>query len=264
MRLNRQVARAVGIAAVAVFAGAATGQPIRRAACPAGGCFSTLPSGGDILYTQIDDPSGYAFTDQEFEAVYAAYDCEGADDFEITDAAGWDISEIITPGLQTAGGAPSYTSHFFYEDAGGLPGSPVDDCDFPANTNFVHDQGNLLTQVACRVGSGVYWFSQQVRQDFVPSGQHLWATRLGTVNDPAAFRNPGNGFGFGCVDWAPANAVCGMTGSDFQFAFVGGPASIGDCLGDPAVCVPALGPLGATLICLALGAAGAWVLRRRG
>jgi hypothetical protein len=213
-------------------------------------------SGGDVLYSQLDDPSGYVFTDQQFEAVYAAYSAEGGDDFTVGDAAGWDLTTIHTPGFQTAGGSPFFVNHFFYLDAAGIPGAVVDDCAFPQNSNFVHDLGNISANVeGCNVEAGINWFSQQVRQDFVPFGQHYWATRLSAAGIPAVWRNPGNGFGSGCLDWAPANAVCGMVGQDFQFELTGGVRE--------APPTPAVGPFGIALMVLGLGAGSAYVMRRR-
>jgi hypothetical protein len=226
---------------------------------PYSGTF-TMPSGGDVLFSQLDDPSGSAWTDQEFEAVYAAYNSEGGDDFNVSDAAGWDLTTINTPGIQTAGGTPFFTNHFFYADGGGAPGAVLDGCDFPANTSFTHDLGDLSTDVTgCNTPGGINWFSQNVRQDFVPFGQHFWATRASSNGSEAVFRNPGNGFGSGCLDWAPANTVCGMTGSDFQFELLGAVRTGGD----PGGQVPAVGPFGIALMVLGLGAGSAYVMRRR-
>ena len=241
----------------------ALAQPVRQAACPQGGCNLTQPSGGDILYSQLDDPSGYVFVDQQFEAIYAVYDAEGADDFVVDDSAGWNVTILSTPGIQSAGGVPFFTNHFFYADAGGVPGAPLDGCQYPAHTDFVHDAGNLTIAVDCDIFEGAAWFSQQVRQDFSVSAQHFWATRSSAANTPALFRNPGNGFGSDCLDWGPANSVCGMTGADYRFELAGNPASIGDpCLGSNCP-VPAAGPFGTFLIGLTLAGASGWLLRRR-
>jgi hypothetical protein len=220
---------------------------------------------GDVLYSQLDDPSGSAFTDQAFEAYYAAYDSEGAGDFTVTDAAGWDIDTINTPGTQTVAGTnPFFVNHFFYSDnpAGGntgLPGAVV--CAFPANTNFQSaGDGDISTTVDCNLPAGVHWVSQQVRQDFNPFGQHFWATRLNAAPpSEGVFRNPGNGFGSGCLDWQPANTVCGMIGKDFLFELLGKPRQVTT----PTPGVPAIGPLGIAFMVLALGGGSAYVLGRR-
>jgi hypothetical protein len=217
-------------------------------------------SSGDVLYSQLDDPSGNAFTDQSFEAAYAAYDAEGADDFTVTDAAGWDIDTLNTPGTVTVAGAnPFFVNHFFYDDSVGAEPGAVE-CSFPANTNFVSaGDGDISTTVDCNLGLGDHWFSQQVRLDYNPFGQHFWATKATAAGDPSAFRNPGNGFGTGCVDWEPANAICGQVGVDFLFELLGKPREVATA----PVGVPAIGPLGLALMVLALGGGSAYVLGRR-
>lgn len=172
-------------------------QPVQSApytGTPAG------TSSGDVLWSQLDDPSGSAFTDQAFEAVYGAYDSDGAEDFIVE--AGWNEwrpESLFTPGSVTvAGGSPRFVNVAFYQDAGGLPGVVASGCDFPANTNFTSDDGNLTIGLSgCNLGGlGRVWFSHQVRQNFHPFGQHFWATR-NTANGtyPGVWKNPGNGFG---------------------------------------------------------------------
>jgi hypothetical protein len=248
-------------AALVLFAGGLTSAAfVKSVHCEGVGvCQNQGVSGGGVLYSQTDDPSGSAFTDQEFEAVYAAYSAEGADDFVVTGTQGWDLTTLATPGIQTAGGTPFFVNHYFYADAAGLPGAVIDGCDFPANTNFTHDLGNITVNVEdCNVEPGAAWFSQQVRQDFQPFGQHFWATRLNAANNPGAFRNPGNGFGSGCIDWAPANSACGMIGQDYQFELSGSERAT--AAPGP---VPAVGPFGIALMVLGLGAGSAYVMRRR-
>jgi hypothetical protein len=212
---------------------------------------------GEILYGQLDDPSGSAGSDQSFEGSYAAYDAWGGDDFVVADSAGWDISGVNTPGSNTVAGVdPFFVNQAFYADGGGQPGAVLDGCDFPANTDFTSDgAGNLSTNVTCHAAAGPVWLSQTVRQDFNPFGQHFWATRATAANQPAVWKNPGNGFGFGCLDWAPANAACGVTGEDYSFELLG---EIPEPNGTPAV-----GPLGVAVMIFALGGGSAYVLRRR-
>jgi hypothetical protein len=159
-------------------------------------------------------------------------------------------------------------NHAFYYDAGGEPGGVIPGCDFPGNTDFTSDgHGDLSTILGN--GSCVLdvieriWVSQNVRQDFNPFGQHVWASRTGAVGNPAVWKNPGDGFAVGCVDWEPANAVCGATGEDLLFEVLG--QDIHDCFGfpggDP---VSAIGPSGVVLMILSLGGGSAYILRRRG
>ena len=170
-------------------------------------------STGDVLWSQLDDPTGSTFTDQSFEAAYAAYDSWGGDDFimSVGGCATAGLGSLFTPGqLTVAGSNPFFVNVAFYADAGGLPGSIV--CDFAANANFSSaGDGDLTIDVeGCTLPLGTWWFSQQVRMDYNPFGQHYWATRISARNNPGVWKNPGNGFGYGCLDWQPANAVCGM------------------------------------------------------
>jgi hypothetical protein len=48
-----------------------------------------------ILYSQLEPRAGSGAPDQEFEAAYSAYDCEGADDFVVTDGL-WSIGGVLT------------------------------------------------------------------------------------------------------------------------------------------------------------------------
>ena len=228
------------------------------------GPYTGTPAGtssGDVLWSQLDDPTGSAQTDQAFEAAYAAYDSWGADDFLVADGYGMLFETLFTPGSVTVPGSnPFFVNVAFYEDAGGRPGNVR--CDFPANTNFTSTgDGDITTNMPdfCDAWEGVFWVSQQVRMDFDPLGQHYWATRTTAAGTyPGVWKNPGNGFGNGCLDWQPANAVCGMTGEDWMFELSGHVGVIDIWEG-----IPAISPFGVVVLVLALGGGSAYVLRRR-
>ena len=219
-------------------------------------------SAGDVLFSQLDDPTGNASTDQAFEAAYAAYDSDGGEDFIVTDGFNWDLETLFTPGsLSTAGSNPFFVNNLFYADAGGIPGAVLSGCDFTANTNVTSaGDGDLTMDVTgCNVPQGSAWMSQSVRMDFNPLGQHYWATRVSTGgNYPGVWKNPGNAFATGCLDWQPKNAVCGFGGDDWMFELTGIENEGGGEDG-----VPAIGPFGALLMIVSLGAGSAYVLRRR-
>ena len=79
------------------------------------------PSGGNVLYDQSGTPAN-GFPSQNFESAYDQYDAAGADDFVVTDAAGWDVSAF---NFQATVGDPSTATYDInvYPDAGGLPGA---------------------------------------------------------------------------------------------------------------------------------------------
>jgi len=51
------------------------------------------------------------------------------------------------------------------------------------------------------LSGGHYWVSVQARQDITQAGFWLWHNRTIQSNAGAAWQNPGNGFGTGCVIW---------------------------------------------------------------
>jgi hypothetical protein len=264
MRKTKSFALILGAVLVLVAGSMTSAATIFQKKTAANGTMGVI-SQGDVLYSQLDDPSGNAFTDQAFEAAYAAYDGQGADDFVVTDANGWDITTLNTPGafVPAAGQMPFFVNNAFHADAGGVPGAAIGGCDFPGNTNFASDgTGDLSIDVTgCNAPAGLTWVSQQVRIDFNPFGQHFWATRNAAVGAPSQWRNPGDGFGSGCIDWSVAT-TCGQTGADMLFEVLG-KVRPGQTPSTTPGGVPAVGPLGIGVMLLALGGGSAYVLGRR-
>lgn len=225
----------------------------------------SLPSTDEVLYEQLDDPSGKGFTDQAFESIYYELNSVAADDFVVTSALGWDITTVNTPGFLSGGtGQIYFVNTVFYADNGaGEPGAVLAGCDFPANTDFTTDgTGDLSVDVACHAPEGVTWVSQQVRLDACcvggGFGQHFWATRNAARGSPFVWKNPSNGFGTGCTNWTPA-WTCGSSGDDALFQILGKERTVAST--GP---VPAVAPVGIVLMLLALAAGGAVLGRRRG
>lgn len=63
---------------------------------------------------------------------------------------------------------------------------------------------NLISLVT--LGPGIYWVSVQALQDFNPDGQWFWHNRTVQSNAGAAWQNPGNGYGTGCIVWNRKNS----------------------------------------------------------
>ena len=93
----------------------------------------------------------------------------------VTDSLGWDIDRLNVPGtVSTPPAFPIFVSNAFYYDAGGEPGSIIDGCDFPANTDFLSfGDGDIAVNLDCNAPSGPTWVSQTVRMDVVPFGEHF-------------------------------------------------------------------------------------------
>jgi hypothetical protein len=148
----------------------------------------------------------------------------------------------------------------FYADAGGTPAaSPVAGCDYQGVTDYTDTAGDLSINLdpPCVLNNGTFWVAQEVRQDFLTAGQHFWGNRTIQTGNEGVWRNPGDGFGLGCIDWTP-QTTCGVGGGtspDFLFE-----------LTEPenfTMFTPAVGPFGRLMTLLALGAGSAYVFSRR-
>jgi hypothetical protein len=70
---------------------------------------------------------------------------------------------------------------------------------------------------------GHFWVSVQARQDITQAGFWLWHNRTIQSNVGAAWQNPGDGFGTGCVNWIRkiTCASLGETAADQVFWLIG-------------------------------------------
>jgi hypothetical protein len=220
-----------------------------------------FPSGGTVLYSQLDHASGNGAPDHRWgyggDSTFG-YDSEGADDFVVTGSP-WSIGRLNTPGIQHSGTAEFVRITFYPDDAGRPSVFPVPGCAYPVITDFTittEDDLSINLSPCCTLPPGHYWVGQQVSVS--DGSQHFWANRLVQSHHESVWRNPDNGFGTGCTDWT-AQTSCGVGGGqspDFLFELIA-------CEDFSTVGTPAIGPLGIGATVLAVGAAGAYALRRR-
>ena len=111
-------------------------------------------------------------------------------------------------GVYFNGGGPADSFNVvFYTDTGGFPGLATRSamsyttsggdcvsaqCDFTINPEPEVD-----------LSEGTYWVSVQANLDFAAGGEWGWEGRIVQANNEAAWRNPGDGFGTGCIDRGP-------------------------------------------------------------
>lgn len=67
--------------------------------------------------------------------------------------------------------------------------------------------------------TGTYWISVQVNLDYVPFGRWYWDDAWAGHGFAAKWRQVGNGFGRGCIDWC--DAVQGNIGHHMAFVLYG-------------------------------------------
>jgi len=167
-----------------------------------------------VLYSQLDSPNGTnSVTSQNFEADFDAFDDELADDFVVPAGGGWEVDTVSVLGGYFNGSGPAPTVRVtFYHNSGTFPGSAIAACNYPAivpggaGANFT-----LSLAPACMLAPGTYWVAVVANMDFALGGQWGWTSRTVTSNHPAAWRNPGGGFGDGvCVSFGARAATCGL------------------------------------------------------
>jgi hypothetical protein len=188
------------------------------------------PTGSTVLYDQTGSVVNGA-PSQNFESAFDQYDAQGADDFVVTDAAGWTLSAFNFVVSATADpSSATYDIVVLPDDGSGLPGStPV--CSYPGATGVL-TSGNTALSVAlpspCVLAQGTYWIEMVVNLDFGTGGQVFWSdySPSGTGSN-AKWQNPGGGFGTACSTWSDM-ATCVGTGSPvgggqtaFMFQVVG-------------------------------------------
>jgi carboxypeptidase family protein/type IX secretion system substrate protein len=158
----------------------------------------------ELLLDQISDPATEGgITAQDFEDGYDTYDAEGADEFAVP-ADGWTINQVMVLGSYSAAGPCDLANVRFYADDGGMPGTLVHEhLAVAANPDV---DGNLdITIPDSYLGEGTYWVSVQGKQDFGTAGQWYWGKQEApTIGEMFYWRNPGDGFASGNIDWVPA------------------------------------------------------------
>jgi hypothetical protein len=105
-------------------------------------------------------------------------------------------------GEYSAGGGPasSFSIYFYQNGAGNLPGTQIAEFENLPYTGTAPDFVICLPY-PFGIAPGTYWVSVQARQDFNSNGQWFWHNRTVQSNGGAAWQNPGDGYGIGCVTW---------------------------------------------------------------
>jgi len=165
------------------------------------------------LWDQYDNPATeppLGIGSQKFEPAMATFDDQAADDFVLpTPPPGINIfiTRVRVMGEYSEGGGPasSFNLYFYSNGAGNLPGGLIAAY---LNLSYTGTPPDFTINLPhpIPVPPGTNWISVQARQDFKPNGQWFWHNRTVQSNAGAAWQNPGNGYGTGCITWNRKNA----------------------------------------------------------
>jgi hypothetical protein len=148
-----------------------------------------------LLYNQGTNIGTQTIASQQF-GDFPTFACQAADDF-VVPSPGWEINQIIAYGQNTGAFTSSLVE--FYQNSSGAPGTVV----ATQNATTVNNAGTLTINLnpSVSLGAGTYWVSVSVIGDFGTLGQWFWLTHMTNNNGIWHWRNPGNGFGTGAVNY---------------------------------------------------------------
>jgi hypothetical protein len=172
-----------------------------------------------ILYDQLDNPGTFSWVSQEFPDM-SDFTAFLADDFFVPGGQSWQVTEVYAQGVYFNGSGPANNFNvFFFEDDGGLPGTLVSG---RTAQPYVESGGVFEVTLTAPVTltSGIHWVSVQAHQPFDPNGQWGWTERTVQTNSPAAWQNPGGGFGV-CPTWDVRTTCLGAGDPDQMFRLIG-------------------------------------------
>ena len=172
-----------------------------------------------LLYDQTSGGNNNGYSSQDFEAAFATYDCQAADDF-VVPAPGWTIDQVVVSGQYTSGPADGFNI-YFYSDNGGIPGAQVY---FGAGQPFTFNGSDLFTinlTLPPVLTPGIYWVSVQCRMDYNVGGQWYWNQINGTAGIDTQWQNPLGGFGTSCSSWGSIQTCISAVGTAQYFALYG-------------------------------------------
>ncbi len=202
---------------------AATQKPTKLGHAPQTPAHFKRINGTTVLYDQTNSSSTSGVVSQNFtDFTSGAFNATGADDFVVTDASGWTVSEVDANGVYFNGPGPATSFDItFYNDNGGVPGSVA--C---TSTSDTYSQSGTGFQIPlgtpCALAQGTYWVGVVANQPFSSSlvGEFGWVVFSGGTGAVAQWENPGGGFGV-CSTWGSLGACIGTPSNAFSFAIVG-------------------------------------------
>ncbi len=185
------------------------------AAATAGCLAASAPAHAAVLHDQFTPTDLDYVSSQDFEPALDAFDSLGADDFVVPSGRVWRIDRVQVSGDSSGTTQPATANLFLFADAGTLPGAQMlTRTDLPRGTGLAYPDLDLPLSEMPILPAGRYWIGVQANLIFDPSSNNWWwRDRAPQFGQPAAFRQPGDGFGDGCTAFVTRSACPSYPGS---------------------------------------------------
>lgn len=181
-----------------------------------------------VLYQQTADylGGGPTFTHSSNPGEMALAS-DGADDFEVTDPAGWAVTEVGFRVAAMPNGIPpdEGITVRFHADGQGAPSDVVvcsrsNVAPYEWQTTF-GDHVRVALPAPCHLPYGRYWIA--LTANTTTTARYWWGTTSNPVGAVAVWRNPADGLETGCTQWtALMPSTCGFSWPPpgaYSFAF---------------------------------------------
>ncbi len=147
---------------------------------------------------------------------------QSADDFIIPEGQSWEIDRVFVRGSVSGTSPLNAARVIFYADNGGAPGEEIYNSGTlvpslgPTNPNL-----DLTLPVKASLEAGTYWISVFVERAFAGGNQWFWVTTSTVTGSQGQFRDAGNLFGTGAINWQAMSLTFGGAPVDLLFTLFG-------------------------------------------
>jgi len=249
----------VAFLAATLGAAHAQSESLTATTANAPGPTGTLPGPGTVLWdnTAINSVGNGIVSLKAQDLPDGANLVNTADDFVVPDGEQWNITFVFSTGFPSAGSVDANAFEvFFYEDAGGLPGSLITSQQVPLGGSVTMTEQQITLPTPVSLEPGTYWVSVAgVYDPFVDlaTTRWNWATGDVAIGNDAALQDTGAFFG-SAIPWTDLPTL-GVTDVSTAFALRGTSVAA-------AQQIPTLGSGGIIALVLLLAFIGVVAVRR--
>jgi hypothetical protein len=133
---------------------------------------------------------------------------QSADDFTIPEGQTWTIDKLLVGGSSTGAIVLNAMHVVVYNDNGGVPGTQVyTSGPITPLSGTVKADVELILPASVNFGPGKYWVSVYAQSPVGGAGQWFWKTTTSVTGSQSHFKDAGNVFGRGLLNWTPQSTA---------------------------------------------------------